>query len=50
MSDLIHLSSSAKFVPQGMKLSHSEGNRIQSYLQETMFSILIGNFLASFDI
>lgn len=50
MRDLIHLSSSAEFIPQGMKLSHSEGSRIQSGLQESVFPIWMSIFLANFDI
>lgn len=46
MGDLTPLGSSAEFIPQGVKPSHSEGNRIQSYLQGRMFSIWISIFLA----
>lgn len=39
MGDLTPLGNSAEFIPQGVKLSYSEGNRIQSYLQERIFLI-----------
>lgn len=39
------MSHSAKFIPQGIKISYSEGNRIQPCLQESMFSIPISGFL-----